>query len=97
MFYTRRKRQLTLGAYGPLNLLKCRLPLDSFDTHMYIVGKTKKGKSKFLEHTALQLITMGQGCGLAREKSASAGTLCQASCSWTASPSVSSLRLTGGV
>lgn len=47
-----------------MNLLKCRLPLDSFDTHMYVVGKTKKGKSKFLEHTALQLITMGQGCGL---------------------------------
>jgi hypothetical protein len=56
--------QLTLGRYGPLNLLTCRLPLDSFDTHMYVVGKTKKGKSKFLEHTALQLITMGQGCGL---------------------------------
>ena len=52
------------GGYGSLNLLKCRLPLDSFDTHMYVVGKTKKGKSKFLEHIALQLITGGQGCSL---------------------------------
>ena len=64
MFFTANKRQLILGTYGPWGLFKCRLPLESFDTHMYVVGKTKKGKSKFLEHVAFQLITMGQGCGL---------------------------------
>lgn len=58
------KARLVLGSYGPLGLLRCRLPLESFDTHMYIVGKTKKGKSKFLEHVAYQLITQGEGCGL---------------------------------
>ena len=58
------KNQLILGTYGPFGRLKCRLPLESFDTHLYVVGKTKKGKSKFLEHMAQQLITMGQGCGL---------------------------------
>ena len=64
MLLPRRQRQLDLGTYGPLGLLRCRLPLESFDTHLYVVGKTKKGKSKFLEHLAFQLITMGQGCGL---------------------------------
>ena len=64
MFWTRGKPHLVLGTHGPLKLLKCRLPLASFDTHMYVVGKTKKGKSKFLEHVAYQLITLGQGCGL---------------------------------
>ncbi|NLF15353.1 MAG: type IV secretion system DNA-binding domain-containing protein [Anaerolineaceae bacterium] len=43
---------------------QCHLPLQDFDTHMYVVGKTKKGKSKFLEHVAYQLIVQGQGCGL---------------------------------
>jgi hypothetical protein len=56
--------QLDLGTYGPFGLRRCRLPLSDFDTHLYVVGKTKKGKSKFLEHVAHQLITMGQGCGL---------------------------------
>jgi len=64
MLFARRTSQLTLGAHGPFSLLPCRLPLESFDTHMYVEGKTKKGKSKFLEHVAYQLITMEQGCGL---------------------------------
>ena len=53
---------LILGQYGPGWLLTCRLPLDEFDTHMYVVGKTKKGKSKFLEHLAYQLICQHHGC-----------------------------------
>jgi hypothetical protein len=59
-----RRGELILGQYGPGWLLNCRLPLDECDTHLYVVGKTKKGKSKFLEHLAYQLITQGQGCGL---------------------------------
>jgi len=59
-----RSSKLVLGRYGPGGLFPFRLPLESFDTHMYVVGKTKKGKSKFLEHIAWQLIRMGQGCGL---------------------------------
>ena len=64
MLRTPAKDQLVLGTYGPLRLFKCRLPLRDFDTHMYVVGKTKTGKSKFLEHVAYQLIAMGEGCGL---------------------------------
>jgi hypothetical protein len=55
---------LILGQYGPGWLLRCRLPLDEFDTHMYVVGKTKKGKSKYLEHLAYQLISQNQGCAV---------------------------------
>ena len=64
MFAKRRPARLTIGSYGPLGLLRCRLPLSDFDTHMYVVGKTMKGKSKFLEHVACQLIMLGQGCGI---------------------------------
>ena len=55
---------LIVGQYGPGWLLRCRLPLDEFDTHMYVVGKTRKGKSKFLEHLAYQLISQNQGCAV---------------------------------
>jgi len=64
MFWTRNELHLVLRTYCPLDILKCRLPLERFDTHMYVVGKTKKRKSKFLESVAFQLITCGQGCGL---------------------------------
>lgn len=64
MLWKHDRDQLILGTYGPLGLFKCHLPVEDFDTHMYVVGKTKKGKSKFLEHIAFQLVTMGRGCGL---------------------------------
>lgn len=62
--FGRHRPQLVLGSYGPLNLLKCRLPLDAFDTHLYVVGRTKKGKSKFLQSLLSQMMLIGQGCGL---------------------------------
>jgi len=61
---SRSRQTLVLGTYGPFSLFKMRIPIEDFDTHMYVVGVTKKGKSKFLEHCAFQLITQGQGCGL---------------------------------
>ncbi len=59
-----RHPQLILGTYGPFHLRTCRLPLESFDTHLYVVGRTKVGKSKFLQSLLHQLIVQGQGCGL---------------------------------
>jgi len=53
---------ITLGQYGPLRLRQCRLPLASFDTHLYVVGRTRTGKSKFLQSILYQMIT--QGCGI---------------------------------
>jgi hypothetical protein len=31
---------------------------------MYVVGRTRQGKSKFLQHLAYQLIALGQGCAI---------------------------------
>ena len=56
--------QLLLGTHGPLRLLRCTLPLSAFDTHLYVVGRTKVGKSKFLQALLYQLIAQNQGCGL---------------------------------
>jgi len=62
--FDKHQNKLVLGSYGPFGLFKRGIPLEDFDTHMYVVGVTKKGKSKFLEHVAFQLITQGQGCAL---------------------------------
>jgi len=62
--------KINLGSKGPfvgpfdLALKKCSLPLEHFDTHMYVVGKTKKGKSCFLDHVLFQLIYLDQGVGV---------------------------------
>ena len=64
MFGWNRNPQIVLGTYSLFGLRRSRLPLDAFDTHLYVVGRTKKGKSKFLEHLAHQLIVEGQGCGI---------------------------------
>jgi len=61
---TLRAGRLILGQHGPGWLLNYRLSLDQLDTHLYIVGRTRQGKSKFLQHLALQLILQGQGCAL---------------------------------
>lgn len=60
----RRGKRIMLGSRGPFGLFKTPVPLKAFDTHMYIVGKTKKGKSQFLNHLAFQLISQSQGVGL---------------------------------
>ena len=64
MLWSHRPPCLVLGRYGPAGCLEYRLPLKAFDTHLYVVGRTKKGKSKFLEQIAYQLIVLKQGCGL---------------------------------
>ena len=65
-----RRARVVLGSAGPfigqwdLGWFKHSLPLDGLDTHIYVVGRSGKGKSKFLEGLLWQLITQGQGCGL---------------------------------
>ena len=38
-----------------------KIPIDALDTHVHVVGKTKKGKTGFLLGLAWQLIKLGQG------------------------------------
>ncbi|MCI0648014.1 MAG: hypothetical protein L0332_30805 [Chloroflexi bacterium] len=65
-----KRPRVVFGSRGPflgpldLGLLKWSLPLDELDTHIYVVGRSGKGKSKFLEGLLWQLINLGQGCGL---------------------------------
>jgi hypothetical protein len=63
-FFHRPEPRIVLGSGGPLGLFPTSLPLKDFDTHMYIVGKTKKGKSSFMLSLAQQLIEHHQGMGL---------------------------------
>jgi hypothetical protein len=55
---------LILGRHGPGWLLNYRLSQDQLDTHVYVVGRTRQGKSKFLQSLTQQLIAQGQGCAL---------------------------------
>jgi hypothetical protein len=59
-----RRPELIFGTFGPFQLRRYRCPLAAFDTHLYVVGRTKQGKSKFLQSLLYQLILQGQGCGL---------------------------------
>src|SRR5262245_33855906 len=75
--FRRRSRWVTLGHFAPSwsawlsylivdrwGLCKYNVALNRLDTHLYIVGRSGKGKSKFVEGFLWQLITLGQGCGL---------------------------------
>jgi hypothetical protein len=61
---------VALGSQGPffpgrdLGFSKYQVPLNRLNTHLYVVGRSGKGKSKFLEGFLWQLVHLGQGCGL---------------------------------
>ena len=63
-------KEVDFGSRGPfvgkidLGIARYRIPLRKLNTHLYVVGKSGKGKSKFLEGFLWQLINHGQGCGL---------------------------------
>ena len=65
-----KSKAVTFGSRGPFvsgfdfGLSKFRVPLSKLNTHIYVVGRSGKGKSKFLEGFLWQLINHGQGCGL---------------------------------
>lgn len=56
---------LRLGRVGPLGALPYHIPNQARATHMYVIGATGQGKSKFLESLLVQDIRAGRGCGLA--------------------------------
>lgn len=57
-------RRLYLGGLGPFGLWPVYLALDSWRTHLYAVGASGQGKSKFLQHVLFELARKGWGCGL---------------------------------
>jgi hypothetical protein len=60
-----RTRGLVLGKSGALPFFpKVHLPQAVRSGHLYVVGKTGKGKSKFLQYCLFQDIAEGRGCGV---------------------------------
>ncbi len=53
-----------LGRVGPFGLLPYYIPGQARTTHMYVIGITGQGKSKFLENLIVGDIRAGRGCGL---------------------------------
>src|SRR5204863_4756061 len=56
--------KLHMGARGFLGLWPLSLSLKHFSTHLYVVGASGQGKSKFLQSVLYQLATKGWGCGV---------------------------------
>src|SRR3954463_16567958 len=53
-----------LGSSGHFGLAHYRIPVEERHTHLYCIGTTGQGKSKFLENLLVQDILAGRGCGL---------------------------------
>lgn len=58
------RNPVRLGRVGPLWLLPYSIPVEARSTHMYVIGTTGQGKSKFLESLLVDDIRAGRGCGL---------------------------------
>jgi hypothetical protein len=56
--------KLCIGSRGFFGLIPLYLSLRRFNTHMYVVGASDQGKSKFLQHILYELTTKGHGCGV---------------------------------
>src|SRR5438105_5251313 len=58
------KATVNLGTHGLLGLASIKLDLNTFNSHLYVVGASGQGKSKFLQQLLFQLAVGGHGCGL---------------------------------
>lgn len=75
LFSSPRKPQMCLGTRGLFGLSSLSLPFDQLRTHLYLVGASGAGKSKYLQHILSHLITVGTGCGVIDPHSDLAGDL----------------------
>ncbi|MCI0627470.1 MAG: type IV secretion system DNA-binding domain-containing protein [Acidobacteria bacterium] len=58
------REPVRLGQVGPLWLFPYAIPNQARTTHMYVIGTTGQGKSKFLESLLVADIRAARGCGL---------------------------------
>lgn len=56
--------KIRIGFRDFFGLIPLYLSLRRFNTHMYVVGTSGQGKSKFLQHVLFELATKGHGCGV---------------------------------
>jgi hypothetical protein len=59
-----RDERVCLGRVGPLWLKRYEIPISHRFTHLYCIGASGQGKSRFLEHLLVQDIVAGRGIGL---------------------------------
>ena len=55
---------MRIGAQDWFGFLPLSVSLRKFNTHLYVVGQSGQGKSKFLQHLLHQLASSPWGCGL---------------------------------
>src|SRR5215212_7037665 len=60
----RAQSSVCFGSIGFLGLKKFSIPVEERHTHLYCIGTTGQGKSKFLENLLVQDILAGRGCAL---------------------------------
>jgi hypothetical protein len=58
------KPHVVLGTHGLFGLSSVTLDLDHFNTHLYVVGQSGQGKSKFLQQLFFQIAHTGWGVGV---------------------------------
>ena len=63
-FSKRSQERLRIGFWDSYGLIPISEPLDRFDAHLYVVGQSGQGKSKFLQHLLSQLTAANWGCGV---------------------------------
>ena len=55
---------MRIGAQDWFGLFPLSISLPHFNTHLYVVGQSGQGKSKFLQHLLAQLSSSPWGCGI---------------------------------
>lgn len=58
------KPRVVLGTHGFFGWSSVNLDLNSFNSHLYVVGASGQGKSKFLQQLLFQLAVANHGCGV---------------------------------
>ncbi|RIK32794.1 MAG: hypothetical protein DCC55_36200 [Chloroflexi bacterium] len=56
--------KLLIGSQGFFGLSSVAISLDEFNSHLYVVGQSGQGKSKFLQQLLYQLCFTNWGCGV---------------------------------
>jgi len=59
-----RRETSVIGYAGPFGMVPYRIPVSARHSHLYCIGTTGQGNSKFLEGLLVADIRAGRGCGL---------------------------------
>src|SRR5688500_9146973 len=63
-FFDPAQYKICIGSRDFFGIWPINISLKRFNTHLYVVGASGQGKSKFLQHVLHELATKGHGCGV---------------------------------